>query len=209
MNTACSVSLTLWITQSINMPDWDTYYKIHAVRKPREQTVRAAALCLEKDEALDLGAGTLAETFFLLKDGFKKVTAIDSAEQIINFAEGLDKERLTVKVCTYGDFDFPENKYDLVNAQYALPFNGPEGFEELIAKIKHSLKSGGIFVGQLFGINDDWNREGTRLAFQTKDEALDLMKDLELVEFQEEEKEGNTASGDTKYWHVFHFIARK
>jgi hypothetical protein len=32
---------------------------------------------------------------------------------------------------------------------------------------------------------------------------------FEIIEFIEEEKEGSTAAGTNKHWHVFHFIVRK
>jgi SAM-dependent methyltransferase len=191
------------------MSDWNTYYKKHSVRNPREQTVRAAALCSEKEHALDIGAGTLVESVFLLENGFKKVTAVDSSPETATFAEGLDSERFSLQISSYQDFEFPKHKYDLVNAQFALPFYGEKDFGIFIEKIKDSLKPGGIFAGQLFGIRDGWNIESTKLAFQTNEEALHLLSGLELIEFIEEEKEGTTAAGKSKHWHIFHFIGRK
>jgi cyclopropane fatty-acyl-phospholipid synthase-like methyltransferase len=190
------------------MSDWNNY-KAHATRKPREQVVRAAALCTEKEQALDLGAGTLIESVFLLENGFKRVTAVDSSEETRIFAEELDPERFTLKISSYQDFNFKPNHYDLISAQYALPFHGPENFGHFIENIKASLKPRGIFVGQLFGVRDEWNTEDTRFAFQTKEEALDLLKGLELVEFEEEEKEAGKVGGAMKHWHLFHFITRK
>lgn len=191
------------------MSDWCTYYKTHAVRAPREQTKRAAALCVDKEHALDLGAGTLIESVFLLENGFKKVTAVDSSEETKGFAEGLDSERFTLEVSAYQDFVFLRNAYDFINAQYALPFHGPDNFEDFIERIKDSIKLKGFFVGQFFGINDDWHKGGRDLAFQTKEEAMELLSGLEIIEFNEEEKEGQTALGKAKHWHLFHFIAKK
>lgn len=191
------------------MSDWSTYYKTHAIRKPREQTIKAVALCTQKDHALDLGAGTLVESLFLLENSFKKVTAVDSSAETRVFAEGIDTERFTLKISTYQDFDLLPNIYDLANAQFALPFHGPDNFEDFFQRIKVSLKIGGIFAGQLFGVNDDWNIQGRQLAFQTRDEALKLLSNLEILEFREEENKGQTAEGKAKHWHIFHFIARK
>ena len=191
------------------MSDWSTYYEAHALRKPREQIVRALALCTHKEEALDLGAGTLVESMYLLDNGFKNVTAVDSSEQIKSFAEGVDMTKLSLVVSTFKDFDMQQDTYNLINAQYALPFYGPDNFENFIDRVKLSLKVEGIFVGQFFGVNDSWNLDGRKLAFQTKDEALTLLSNLEIVDFIEEEKEGRTAQGNAKHWHVFHFIAKK
>jgi tellurite methyltransferase len=191
------------------MTDWSNYYTKHASRKPREQVVRAIELCTNKDSALDLGAGTLVESTFLLQSGFNKVIALDNSPEIKKFAEDLDPKHFSLEISTFQDFKFAENNFDLINAQYALPFHGPENFKEFIEKIKNSLKSGGVFVGQFFGINDSWNTSESKLEFQTKEEVLELLSGLKIVEFQEEKKDGKTAAGLDKHWHVFHFIAVK
>lgn len=191
------------------MFDWKNYYKKHASRKTREQVVRAVALCLVKDHALDLGAGTLIESKFLLKSGFKKVTAVDNSLETKAFAKKFDPKKFSLRISDFRDFNFSKNKYNFINAQYALPFYGPKNFKNFMKKIKDSLKSGGIFTGQLFGINDEWNVQGKEMAFQTKDQALKLLSGLKIIEFKEEEKDGKTASGISKHWHIFHFIAEK
>jgi tellurite methyltransferase len=191
------------------MSDWTTYFKKHALRKPREQLVQALAFCKTKERALDLGAGTLIESKHLLDAGFNSVTAIDSSALCKEFAEMLPKENFELIISSFQDFTFMPQTYDLINAQYALPFHGKKDFDSFIEKIIASLKPGGILVGQFFGIRDGWNTDDSVLAFQTKEEVLELLKNLEMVECIEEEKEGKTASGNEKYWHVFHVIARK
>ena len=190
------------------MSDWDTYYKKHVSRKPREQLVRAVLLCTEKHSALDLGAGTLVESAFLLESGFEKVIAVDNSPQTKSFAETFDPERFELIISSFQDFNFKENQYDLINAQYALPFHGAKDFSLFVQKVKNSLTSGGIFVGQFFGTKDEWNTLDTKLAFQTKEEIEELLSDLEIIELTEEEKDGGTASGNQKHWHVFNFIVK-
>ncbi|MES2213957.1 MAG: class I SAM-dependent methyltransferase [Patescibacteria group bacterium] len=191
------------------MSDWSIYYKQHLSRPPRPLLVKAVSSCINKDRALELGAGTLIESKFLLDSGFNKVMAIDSSSEIENFAKAINDERLEVQVSAFQDLVlFPEN-YDLISAQYALPFYGPKGFEDFIQKLIDSLKPGGVFVGQFFGDRDEWNTGKKHLAFQTKEEALALLSGLKIEEFTEEEKEGTVASGEPKHWHVFHFIAIK
>jgi len=36
----------------------------------------------------------------------------------------------------------------------------------------------------------------------------ELLNDIKVVEFTEEDKMGNTAAGIMKHWHVFHVIAQ-
>lgn len=191
------------------MTNWETYAKVHANRKPREQLVRAVAFCDTKESALDLGAGTLVESMYLLEAGFVYVTAVDSSPQSKEFASHIDSDKFTLVNESFNNFVFETNTYDFINAQYALPFHGQKDFNIFIDQIIQSLKPGGVFVGQLFGNRDEWNKSDTKLAFQTKEEAWGILSSLELIEFVEEEKEGATAAGTTKHWHVFHFIARK
>lgn len=109
----------------------------------------------------------------------------------------------------FRDLVLSPNRFDLISALYALPFYGPKGFGDFIAELVSSLKTGGVFVGQFFGEGDGWNTPDSKLVFQTKDDAEALLKDLDVKEFVEEEKDGTTAAGEAKHWHVFHFIATK
>lgn len=191
------------------MSEWDTYYKKHGNRKPRIELVRAIDFCKSKENALDLGSGTFIESLYLLENGFKQVTAVDNSLNAKEFANHINSEKLKFENIPFDQFIFEKEKYDLINAQYALPFYGKENFEQFFDDIKSSLKVGGIFAGQFFGDRDEWNTKNTKMAFQTKEEVEELLKDLEIIEFQEEEKDGTTAAGNQKHWHVFHVIAKK
>jgi len=191
------------------MTDWKTYYNQHLSRLPRPLLVKAISFCKTKDTALDVGAGTLIESKFLLDSGFKKVFAIDSSPEIKDFAQKINDPRLEAQVSSYQDLVLAPESYDLITAQYALPFHGPKDFKVFIDKLISSLKPGGVFTGQFFGDKDGWNAAGKNLAFQTTDEARELLKDLNVEEFTEEERDGTVASGEAKHWHVFHFITVK
>ena len=191
------------------MTNWDTYYKKHSVRQPKPQLLRAITFCMSKDNALDIGAGTLVESKALIEAGFKKVIAIDNSPEAKVFAELLDNTVLDFRTTSFQEFEFPEYSFDLINAQFALPFYGRDGFDIFMKKISDSLGSGGIFVGQLFGVRDAWNAPESSMVFQTKEEALGFFADFEVLEFIEEEKEAPTAAGSLKHWHIFNFIVRK
>lgn len=191
------------------MTDWKTYYDQHLSRPPRPILVKAVSFCMAKDVAMDLGAGTLIEAKFLLDSGFKKVVAVDSSPEVKEFAKNINDEKLEAVASSFQDLELRPESYDLISAQYALPFYGKEGFKEFIERLISSLKSDGVFVGQLFGDRDEWNTPDKNIAFQTKDEALELLKNLNIKEFDEEDKDGTVASGKQKHWHAFHFIAVK
>jgi len=190
--------------------NWKNYHEnTSGEYPPRPFLVKAIPYVFEKKEALDLGGGALNDCKYLLREGFEHITVVDIEEGVKERVEEISDNRVDVEITPFDNFDFPENKYNLINAQYSLPFHGPEVFDGLINKIVNSLKAGGVFTGQFFGKNDQWNKESSSLVFHIKEDALSLLKDLEIIEFQEEEKDGTTASGNTKHWHIFNFIARK
>lgn len=108
----------------------------------------------------------------------------------------------------FGAFAFPTAHYDLVNAQYALPFIKPDLFAQVFQHMLDSLKVGGVFAGQLFGERDTWATTET-MTFHTRSEVEELFRPLDVLVFEEEETDGPTALGAMKHWHVFHVIARK
>ncbi len=107
----------------------------------------------------------------------------------------------------FEDFEFPENSYDLVNAEFTLPFINREHFTSVFAKLLHSVRDGGIFTGQLFGVNDSWNVENRGMSFHTRAEVEELFRDFELLQLEEEDHPGTTKLGEPKHWHIFHIVA--
>ena len=84
-----------------------------------------------------------------------------------------------------------------------------ESFGPVFNRIKSSLRPNGIFVGQLFGVRDEWNKKETNIIFHTEAEARDLVRDMKIIEFTEEESDRTLASGTKKHSHIFHIIAQK
>jgi SAM-dependent methyltransferase len=188
---------------------WKEYFERTKDSKPRPLLVKAVNLVTNKDEALDLGSGALNDVRYLVSIGFKHITAVDSKPIAKDIIKNFPSEIVSYIINTFEDFDFIENKYDLINAQYSLPFNPPKTFDRVFKSIINSLKDGGILTGQFFGIKDEWNVPGNEMNFQTREEAENLLSALEIIDFQEEEADRNTAKGDMKHWHVFHFIVKK
>lgn len=187
---------------------WDNYLKATSHIKCRPLLKEAFQYINEAGgkNALDLGAGALGDTFFLLEAGFT-VTAVDSNPKILEYVK--PNENLSVEICSFEDYSFPENSFDLVNAQYALPFNEPETFKTVFQKMISSMKDDAIFVGQLFGTEDGWAEKETMtfLSAEQVDELLHNFKKVHVL--REEKKMDPTASGTDKFWHVFHIVAEK
>ncbi|TMD42338.1 MAG: hypothetical protein E6I93_20170, partial [Chloroflexi bacterium] len=106
-------------------------------------------------------------------------------EHAIAILATFPQEHLRIVQSSFVDFAF--ETYDLINAHYALPFVAKSRFYEVVARVKQALQPGGIFVGQFFGIHDEWNTPGREMTFLTREEAEEALQGLEIVEFREED----------------------
>ncbi len=189
-------------------PRLQRYYYL-TKNAPASPLLKRALLILERKRGtiIDLGCGAGRDTKYLLNKGFI-VTAVDQNSEAKKILIGLpNQDRLTCVISTFDKFNF--GKYDVVSAQWSLPFNPPGSFNKVFTKIKKSINPGGVFVGQLFGEEDEWKVPGTKMTFHTRREAKELLKGLKVLEFGEEKRLGSLADGTPKYWHVFHIIAQK
>jgi hypothetical protein len=71
------------------------------------------------------------------------------------------------------------------------------------------VKPGGIFTGQLFGLNDSWNVANSGMTFHTRVEVEAFLRDFDTVHLEEEDHPGTTKLGEPKHWHIFHIIAQR
>ena len=186
------------------MNNWTEYNKKVERRKPSSALMQALASA-HKGLALDMGAGSLVDTHYLL-DQCYKVTAMDFSDSSKEYAAKIQNPDFTFIQSRFEDFQF--GKYDLINANYSLPFCAPDKIDAVVEKIKESLNPGGVFVGQFFGPNDDWAMLPGR-NFQTKKKIEEYFSDLEMLSLNEDEHDGVTAAGAKKHWHVFTVIAKK
>lgn len=193
----------------MTIPDWGRFYGFTKDSPPWPLLMRAAALAPAKGRALELGAGAGRDTRYLLEQGFE-VTAVDAEPQSVTLLSALAQAHLRVMQSTFEDFDFATNgPYDLISAQFALPFIPPAHFTDVFARLKNALASGGVFAGQFFGVHDEWNTPDRAITFLTRAEAEALLSDLETIELTEEDADGKIADGSPKHWHIFHILARK
>lgn len=186
---------------------WETYFNNTRNVKPSSLLMLALPWTTGKT-ALDLGAGALRDTKLLLKEGFD-VVSVDSSPLIKNEAVGL--EGVTIINSTFQDF-FTSNdkKFNLITAQFALPFNPRKSFDKVWKSIYNSLRPDGIFTGQLFGLNDEWNESGSLLCYHSEEEVSKLLRRYHTIRIAEIEEEKATAvDSATKHWHYFEFIAKR
>lgn len=190
-----------------NNDNWSEYYGIVKDMPPRPLLVQAIEYVHNKDKAVDIGGGPLKEARYLLTKGFD-VTVIDKSPLLLEEAKKIHSDKLHAHVTSFEDFSFGNQQYDIVSAMFALPFNPPETFDRVFENIKQSIAPDGIFCGQFFGTNDEW-ASNDKMTFHAKQQVENLLAGMEIIKLDEEEKDGKTANGTPKHWHIFHVIARK
>lgn len=188
---------------------WYRYAESARNQPPRPLLVEATGLLTARDAAIDIGSGALNDARFLLEAGFSQVTALDGAPIAQATADTLPADRFTYVISRFEDHTFPVEAYDLVSAQYALPFIPPDHFDRQFAAILASLRPQGILVGQLFGDRDEWvGLPG--MTFHSAAAAQALLAPLNVLAFREEDDpNGQTLRGGAKHWHLFDVIARR
>jgi tellurite methyltransferase len=185
------------------------YIEARRFDPPRALLVKAAGLARCRRHALDAGAGALNATKYLLSAGFRHVTALDASPNAAKLAADLPPEHVTFVLSRFEDFACAAGRFDLVNAEFSLPFIGADNFPAVFARLLGSVGDGGILTGQLFGLNDSWNRPDSGMNFHSRAAVETFLRDFAILELEEEDHPGQTKLGEPKHWHIFHIIARK
>ena len=121
----------------------------------------------------------------------------------------LNDNNLEVHLKTFAEFDFADDKYDLVVAKNSLPFVTPEEFPVLWERLSNSVKTGGVFAGTFFGMRDTWTTTYPRMTFLTQEQVKNLLEKFETLSFNEREEDATDIQGNPKHWHLYEVIARK
>jgi membrane dipeptidase len=183
---------------------WGRYFAA-AGDDPRPTLLEALGRFASTGLAVDLGAGTGRDTAELLRRGWRVIAIDREAEAVEQLRLLASPPKLEVARARFEDAEWPS--CDLVNASFALPFCAPDAFPALWEKIVRSLRPGGRFCGQLFGIHDDWR--GSGVIVHTREELGALLAPFEVEFLDEFDADGSTAVGTRKHWHIYHVVARK
>lgn len=143
--------------------------------------------------ALDLGCGSLRHSKYLFNCGFV-VDAIDKDEEVVKYADFFDsrpKGLFNLIISDYNTLDLGTEKYDIVVAQNTLSFNSKTLLDNLFSKISKSLKRNGVFVGNLYGVND-FRSVNQSMTFFTSDYAHSTLSTLGNLQYFEESSNGSS-----------------
>jgi len=202
-------------TADVRKHDWSSYYKNKSNLVPRDTLLKALEL-FEKEKnpdeqlfAIDLGCGHGADTLELLKRNWK-VLAIDYSPEGLSILEEsvIPSHKRNFRKMNMPFEEIKLMKCNFLNASYSIPFCKPESFGNLWNEIGNSILKDGRFAGNFFGVNDSWAKD-KMMTFHSKEDVNKLFKNFIIEYFEEKDEDGNTASGESKHWHVFSVIARK
>lgn len=193
---------------------WATYYDAFEGRAPREQVLtvmnRFDPPTDRRLTAVDLGCGAGIDTLALLTHGWQ-VLAIDkqpeAIDRLLTTVPDHLRPRLQTAVSAFESLPTLP-RVDLVYAAFSLPFCHPANFNQLWNKIVTALRPNGRFCGQLFGDRDGWATRQS-MTFHSYDQIRQRLRPFTVEHLEEEERDGTTANGTPKHWHLFHIIARK
>ncbi len=157
-------------------------------------------------KAFDLGCGTGKGAAWLANRGFD-VVAVDSDPEMIAVAEDLHGgiKQLDFKRADIAALDFPDSI--LVTSVFTLFFLPPSDLARTWQRIIDCLSPGGVLAGQLLGPNDTWATTGA--STQSLAEVSAMLTGLNVLHFEEVDRDGKTIWGEPKHWHVFHIIVQK
>ncbi len=191
-------------------PSWEDYYARVITQPHRPLTAQAVALMsLPARVAIDCGCGTGRDTRYLLEQGFqvhafdKEAKALDICRQ--RFA---DNPKAQLYKEQFEQFCYPQASLIVANA--SLFFCDPAYFDMVWERITDALLPGGLFCGDLLGINDSWVKSPHHQVTAFTRTHLDaLFQNFDILDCTERNEEGETAMGKTKHWHTYTVIARK
>lgn len=181
--------------------DWITYQKATTNLPVRPLLLEAMKHVTTRNRSLDFGSGSQVDSRFLLNQKFNAVIAVDRLGSY-----PVTDPRLTFIETNFENYVPDFKSFDLINAQFSLPFVNPEKFSIIWNRLVTSLETGGIIVGQLFGKDDEW-ASNPDMTFHSIEDVIDMLSPLNLIKIEQKRYVASTAAGVSKKWHVIDFIA--
>lgn len=188
-------------------PNWSDYYAATASRPLHPLYLELQRFFSPPGQALDLGCGVGTGTLWLAEQGFD-VHAVDREKEAI---EKLIERKpcfacISTELADFACLELEPDSFDVVTAQFSLFFMPRADFDQFWPRLTDSIRCNGLFMGTFLGINDTWANQYTTHMLG---DIEDLLYDFSIEYHEEAERDGLTALGDSKHWHVHHVIARK
>ncbi|MEA2552419.1 MAG: tellurite methyltransferase [Fimbriimonadaceae bacterium] len=191
---------------STPVEDWSAYYEAMQSKSLHPHYANLDPYLPSEGEALELGCGVGQGVVHLLEKGLH-VTAVDAEDEALAILRSRLPNGAPAKLVKTDFQELQMDRYDVVVAHFCLFFLTPGEFDVFWPRLVDSIKPGGLLSCQLLGVNDEWRDRG--YTTQAKKQVEELLNPFEVLFFEEVERDGETAQGTPKHWHVFHVVARK
>ncbi|MET8862804.1 class I SAM-dependent methyltransferase [Nonomuraea sp. NPDC004580] len=186
-----------------------TYARLHPKSGPNSLVAEALDIVrAPSGRALDIGAGPLNDTSYLLQAGLE-VEAVDTDPYTLTLAAEMNDPRLTVVHADVRDVTIAPAAYRLVVAIHLFPFLPRADLGQVAHAITDGLCGGGVLCCTFLGREDSWARTRPHMTFMSAAQVLRAFPHLRLVTLREERYDGLTAARQPKRWHVFRCLFRK
>lgn len=163
----------------------------------------------ETAHVLDLGAGKLAESRYMLQSNYHVVAVDNSIEfgltpECQEYSSNLE----LVKVA-FWDYQYPENHFDVVHARNSLPFCDPAEFKSVFEGIRRSLKKNGIFIGTFFSnYLSELDSRSSYLTLLEENDIRILFNSYSIQAFEGDNLPGQPFF-DSSAWTTYYVLASK
>lgn len=186
------------------MGKWDEYHE-RAGNMPNPIVEAAVQNHVpQRDASLDLGAGNLRDSKFLLQSGFKRVVAVDEDPVSYQFlVPGIEFHLEAIE-----DYVPKPGTFDLVVCCNTLFFLSVKGMEQVLGNAFTALRSGGILVCNMLGEKDEWVLgENPNVDYVTSRDVERLQQDwIQVIPTIDYEEDNPTTQ---KHWHLWSFTLQK
>src|SRR5574344_194905 len=157
-----------------NTSDINQYYKNTQDSKPNKNVINFVNLEIKPKNAIELGCGAGRDTKYLIQNGWK-VLAIDRENVLTILTQKLNNQEQK-------NFRFKKQKFEnleleltnLIVANFSLPFCNKNSFNKMWKTVQISILPNGYFVGNFFGVNDEWVKIKPEMIFLEKQQVLKL-----------------------------------
>ena len=186
-----------------------SYAKHGRERGPSTIIVEAVShLGVSNGIALDVGAGSLSSSKYLLSAGFM-VDAVDPDPYTAERAARLDNPRLRLYPTDVRGMNIAPNSYSLAVAIHVLHLLPRHDLGVVLRAVVDSLTEHGILCVTFLGTRDAWARTPRLATVLRRDELTALIGGLVVIRLDELEYDDVDVVGRPKRWHTYRCILRK
>lgn len=123
----------------------------------------------DKDyKILELGAGRAYNSLFLIEEGYKNTIISDFSKEVLEILKNENKNIKLLELDIRDKYPFKNNSIDIIIADLSLHYFNDEDMKKIISEIKRVLKQGGLLIGRVNSINDDFHKPEEKYKINEK-----------------------------------------